>query len=125
MAIKADIGGDPLYFSGDTLLVRATVRNGDVSPIVSPAPALDLSLATTITWVLARAQGRTPILTKTNGSPAGITVINAVNGRINIQIDNADTAGLSGTYYHELQIEPGPSTALYGSFTIQKDSAPP
>jgi len=125
MAIKADLGGNPVYFSGDTLKIQVTVKDGDASPQVSPEPPLDLTLVTTVTWVLARAQGRAPILTKTNGSPDGITIIDAVNGRLDIQLDNADTANLKGTFYHELQIEPGPSTALYGAFVIQDDSAPP
>jgi hypothetical protein len=127
MAIQADIGGDPVYFSGDTLQIKVTIRDGDASPIVSPLPALDLSLATQITWVLAKKQGGTPIITKTLTSPGGVSIVSspATDGRVNIQLDNADTAGLKGSYYHELQIEPGPSTALFGNFEIQPDSAPP
>jgi len=125
MAIKADIGGDPLYFSGDTLQIRVTIDDGDASPIVSPLPPLDLSLATEITWVLAKKQGGAPLITKTLGSPTGVTIVDAANGRIDVQLNNADTAALKGTFYHELQIEPGPSTALFGNFEIQPDSAPP
>jgi hypothetical protein len=112
MAIQADIGGDPVYFSGDTLQIKVTIRDGDASPIVSPLPALDLSLATQITWVLAKKQGGTPIITKTLTSPGGVSIVSS-------------PAGLKGSYYHELQIEPGPSTALFGNFEIQPDSAPP
>ena len=80
---------------------------------------------TEITWVLAKKQGGTPLITKTLGSPTGVTIVDALNGRIDIQLNNADTASLKGTFYHELQIEPGPSTALFGDFEIQPDSAPP
>lgn len=118
MAIEAKVGDDPVYFSGDTLLIQLTINDGD-----NPGNPRNLSGVTDITWVLAKKQGAAPLVTKTLG--AGVTSPLDATGRVDIQIDNADTAALAGTYYHELQVEPGPSTAVFGEFIIQKDSATP
>lgn len=120
MAQRQDVGGDPVYFSGDALLLQVTVNDQAGSPL--DLSTLPLSEAT---WVLAKKQGSTPLVTKTLGS--GVTLVNppGADGRLDVQINNVDTAALKGEYYHELQLTPGPLTALYGDFTIQADSAPP
>jgi len=119
MPLEAKVGDSPLYFSGDALLLQLTILNGDSVG----SPPLDLTPFTQITWVLAGKQGQTPIVTKTLGS--GVTVVNAASGRVDVQINNADTATLKGTKYHEVQVEPGPNTVLFGEFIIQADSATP
>lgn len=123
MPLEQNVGADPKYFSGDALRLELTVRNGDVP---EPFPVLDLTPFTEITWALARRQGLAPLFTKTlTGGPTQIDPVDLVNGRIDVLINNADTAALSGTFYHELQLEPGPNTPMFGSFEIQKDSITP
>ena len=120
MANEQIVGDSPVYFSGDSLLLQVTVND-------SAGNALDLQALglTEATWVLAKKQGSAPLVTKTLGSGVVITTPPGTDGRLDIQIDNADTATLKGTHYHELQLEPGPLTALFGDFIIQADSASP
>lgn len=122
MPIEQNVGDDPLYFSGDALRLQITVHNGNS---VSD-PVLDLTPFTEITWALAKKQGSTPLVTKTlTGGPTQIDPVDLVNGRIDVLINNADTAAIKGDYYHELQLEPGPNTPMFGTFTIQADSITP
>lgn len=122
MPIEQNVGDSPVYFSGDALALQITVRDGDTPG----SPVLDLTPFTEITWALARKQGGDPIFTKTlTGGPTQIDPVDLANGRIDVLIGNADTADLSGEYYHELQLEPGPNTPMFGAFTIQKDSIAP
>ena len=120
MALEQIVGDDPPYFSGDALLLQVTVR--DASGNVLDLQAFGLTEAT---WVLAKKQGAAPGVTKTLGS--GVVIVNppGTDGRLDVTIDNADTAALKGDNYHELQLEPGPLTALFGAFIIQADSASP
>jgi hypothetical protein len=122
MPLEQNVGLAPLYFSGDALRLQITVRNGDLPS----SPVLDLTPFTEITWALAKKQGSTALFLKTlTGGPTQIDPIDLVNGRIDVLINNADTAALKGAYYHELQLEPGPNTPLFGSFTIQADTITP
>lgn len=122
MPIEQNVGDDPLYFSGDALVLEITVHNGNSAS----DPVLDLTPFTEITWVLAKKQGAAPLVTKTlTGGPTQIDPVDLVNGRIDVLINNADTASRKGEHYHELQLEPGPNTPMFGTFTIQADSAPP
>jgi hypothetical protein len=120
MANEQIVGDDPVYFSGDALLLQVTVRD-------SSGSVLDLAAfgLTEATWVLAKKQGAAPLVTKTIGSGVVITTPPGNDGRLDITIDNADTEALKGDHYHELQLEPGPLTAMFGAFIIQADSASP
>ncbi len=122
MPIEQTIGDDPLYFSGDALNLKITVRNGDLPT----SPVLDLTPFTEIIWALAKSQGKVPLFEKklSNG-PTEIDPVDLTNGRIDVLINNADTATLKGEFYHELQLTPGPNTPMFGAFTIQVDSIPP
>lgn len=122
MPLEQKVGDSPLYFSGDALRLEVTVRNGDLPS----SPVLDLTPFTEITWALARRQGNVPLFTKTlTAGPTEIDPVDLANGRIDVLIVNADTAALGGEFYHELQLEPGPNTPMFGPFTIQKDSITP
>lgn len=122
--LEQNIGDQTLYFSGDTLRIKFTVTDLDASPNVPK----DLTGAT-LTWVLAKSQGKTPILEKTNGSPEGITLDSPLTlGTGEILVDPADTRALKGTHYHELEVVDAlgnTSTVFFGSFVIQEDSAGP
>jgi hypothetical protein len=122
MPLEQNVGETPLYFSGDALRLEITVQNGDAVG----SPVLDLTPFTEITWALAKKQGAVPLVTKTlTGGPTQIDPIDLVNGRIDVLINNVDTAALKGTLYHELQLEPGPNTPMWGAFVIQADSITP
>lgn len=122
MPIKSDVGKTPLYFSGDALRLEVTVRDGDTGG----SPVLDLTPFTEITWALAKKAGATPLVTKTlTGGPTQIDPVDLANGRIDVLINNADTASLKGSLYHELQLAPGPNTPMYGDFVITVDSISP
>lgn len=122
MPINQAIGDSPLYFSGDALILKITVRNGDLPT----SPVLDLTPFTEIIWALAKSQGKIPLFTKSlSNGPTEIDPIDIVNGRIDVLINNADTSALKGEFYHELQLTPGPNTPMFGAFTIQDDSIAP
>ncbi len=122
MPLEQNVGLTPLYFSGDALALQITVRNGDLPS----SPVLDLTPFTEITWALAKKQGSAVLFTKKlSVGPTQIDPVDLANGRIDVLINNADTAALKGVHYHELQLEPGPNTPLFGSFTIQADSIAP
>ena len=122
MPLEQNVGLEPLYFSGDALRLQITIRNGDVPS----SPVLDLTPFTEITWALARKQGATALFTKKlSVGPTEIDPVDLTNGRIDVLINNADTAALKGAFYHELQLEPGPNTPLFGSFEIQADTITP
>ena len=106
---------DLTMHSGDTFRLEVTVNDSLGAP-------LDISTAT-ITWALSRKRSD-------KVSPRGdalvtkaATVIDGPTGRCNVTLYEADTAGLSGVYYHELQVTIGASvsTVIYGTFTIAKD----
>lgn len=118
MAIQADVGVSPVYFSGDNLLLEFTIDDGD-----SPGNPRDLTGVTGITWVLAKKQGAAPLVTKTLADDVSSPL--DATGRVDVQINNVDTATLKGTLYHELQVDNGPQTAAFGDFVIQDDSAAP
>jgi hypothetical protein len=122
MPIEQTIGVAPLYFSGDAYKLEITVRDGDSVT----SPPLNLTPYTEITFGVARKQGGNPIFTKKLSNGVGeINPVDIVNGRIDVLINNPDTAALKGDYYHELQLEPGPNTAMFGTWTIQADSITP
>jgi hypothetical protein len=122
MPIEQTIGGSPLYFSGDALKLEITVRDGDTVA----DPPLNLTPFTEIIFGVAKKQGAATLFEKklSNGV-SEIDPIDLANGRIDVFIDNVDTAALKGDLYHELQLEPGPNTAMFGTFSIQKDSILP
>jgi len=120
--LEQNVGLTPLYFSGDALRLEITVRNGDLPT----SPVLDLTPFTEITWALARKQGAAALFTKKlSVGPTQIDPVDLAQGRIDVLINNADTAALKGAFYHELQLEPGPNTPLFGSFEIQADTITP
>lgn len=114
MATKSDFE----FFSGDTQKLKYTIDDADAAPARK-----DLTGAT-ITWGLAKLQGKAPFLTKTIGS--GITVTDAANGELDVDLDPADTADVrGGDYYHELEIIDSlgnKATSAYGTITILADS---
>jgi hypothetical protein len=95
-------------YSGDTRYVNVTVLMPDGTSLIG-ASAI---------WVLVK--GSNTILTKTVGAGITITSVNTCQ----IDIDPADTTGLSGSYSHELEItdvDNHVSTTTTGTVLIKKD----
>lgn len=121
------IGSDPVHKQGDALKIEYTVRNPDGSVVDLDALGVNAG-GGSIIWVLANAEGASPILTLTlaaNPAQVVITTPPGTDGRIDVFLLNSDMAALKGDKYHELQLEPGPLTGAYGPFIITSASAPP
>lgn len=127
MPNQVTIGSDPVYKQGDTLKIEYTVRNPDNSIVDLDALGVNAG-GGSIVWVLANAEGATPILTLTlalNPAQVVITTPPGTDGRIDVFLLNSDMAALKGEKYHEIQLEPGPLTGAFGPFIITSASAPP
>lgn len=121
------IGESPVYKQGDALKIEYTVRNPDGTVVDLDALGVNGG-GGSIVWVLANAEGATPILTLTlalNPLQVVITTPPGTDGRIDVFLLNSNMAALKGEKYHELQLEPGPLTGAFGPFIITSASAPP
>jgi hypothetical protein len=111
---------DVAMFSGDTRVLAFTVTQaGDSTPV-------DLTGATAIKWKCARklSGGFSSTVTLSKALGAGITVTDADAGQLQVLLSPADTAALSGRFYHELEITDvagNVSTVAIGTLTIAKD----
>lgn len=85
-----------LTYAGDTYSIAVTITD-EVT-----AAAVDVSAAA-ISWTLSRTPGGAALLTKTK-SAGQIAVSGASNNIATVTIAAGDTADLSGTYYHEMQV---------------------
>lgn len=63
--------------------------------------AVDL-MGATIRWQMARSVRAAAILEKAIGS--GITITDAAAGKFTVELDPTDTAAITGTFYHEVEI---------------------
>src|SRR4051812_42135145 len=77
-----------------------------------------------IEWVFGRNPDMPPLFKKTIG--AGITVLDAAQGRLSVTIAAADTTGLrDATYYHTLwRVDTGTHAVLsYGPATLKQGAS--
>ena len=82
-------------YAGNSRILEVTVTDE------SDEAALDLTGATTVTWIMADKPGGIASITKTLGS--GVTVTDAVNGILQVIILAADSKIVTpGRYYHEV-----------------------
>lgn len=111
--------GDVTIFAGDSQRLEVEVFDPD-------GELVDLLGVQAITWHLSRTVHHRPaIVEKSIGQ--GVTVVDAPNGRVDIEIDPADTEGRSGRHYHEIEVidEQGHvSTILTGTVTIRPTNIP-
>ena len=99
-------------YSGDSKTLSVRVVNENWKPV-------DIDSATDITYKLAASVSGTALITKDLSD--GISVANST---VTITLGTADTASLSGDYYHELQITDASSnvfTAFSGTVTVTSD----
>lgn len=102
---------------GDTKKLSATVRDEAGAVVNLTGATIRWWLAKTITAPAPR------LLEKAIGT--GITVIDAPNGRFDVLITAANSAGISpGTLYHECEITDATgqvSTVFRGALTLERD----
>lgn len=105
---------DFALYQGDKVTLHITVRdrNGDPIDLANPVP-------TAITWAISRDAGTAALVSKSLAG-ATITVVDAPNGVIGIDVLPADVATLiAGCYHHELKITaPDPHTAAVGAVDL-------
>jgi hypothetical protein len=104
-----------LVWSGDDKVITVTVYDND-------DVVVDITSAT-ITYQLSQNVKSAAIISKTVGS--GITLTDPTSGVFTITFDPADTASLSGRYYHECEITDTSgdvSTGFVGYATIKEDA---
>lgn len=102
-------------FSGDDFDIVVTVRD-------TAGVAKNLTGTTAVVWNLAKRAGGTALLSKTLGS--GVVLTTPLSGVLTITLAPADTAGLAGPYYHEVQLVDAAAkkmTVLRGTATLLKD----
>jgi hypothetical protein len=114
MALKQDIE----IWSGNDTEINATITDTDAGA------AKDLTGAA-VTWILAKAQGKPALITKTVGS--GITLTTPLQGKCKVTLVPTDTEALKGTktYYHEMRVVDAATkkvTVLYGDVLLQENS---
>lgn len=105
--------------AGDTKNIFATVTD-------KFGTAIDLSAATSIRWWASRGNtetfSRTPVLMKSLEN--GIDEVSLIDGQFVVRVKTADTAGLNGSYYFEIEVIDAAgnvSTPIADSFTVKKD----
>lgn len=84
---------------GNDKLLKVTVTDETGTPI-------DVRLSSAIVWRIARTARGTTVLSKTIGS--GVNILNTLAGagevncgRIDITLEDTDTASLDGEFYHD------------------------
>lgn len=118
------INQNDTFYANNIRTLKFTVTDADASPV---AP-LDLT-GYTVQWAMSRflssgSYGTTAVLKKDNGSVGGVTVTDAVNGKCQVALIGADTASLSGKFYHELEVVDGTGKAVVvatGTLIINKN----
>jgi hypothetical protein len=110
-------------FAGNARKLIVSVVNDDTG---EPEDLTDVELF----WQASRGTtakfSSVPVLTKTIGN--GITVIDAINGELEIMLDADDTENLNGTYYHELlliDVTGDQQNLLADTFTVKRRLAKP
>ena len=114
---------------GDSRIVRFNVVNTDTPPV-----AIDLTGVTSIEFELTKSDPNNvpaPLGAAlfAKGIGTGVTVEDAVNGVVAVQIDEADTTGFQtpADYYYEVQavLSGDTSTILFGIISLKRDRIAP
>lgn len=105
--------------AGDTKRLTMTITEADQTT------RIDLTEATVKWWASKGTVdqfSRSPILKKSMGE--GIEDVALIDGEFMVMLEPADTAGLNGTYYFEVEITDAfgnVSTPIFDTFTVSKD----
>jgi hypothetical protein len=102
-------------YSGDHLTLQISVRD-------NAGLTKNLTSLSAARWKVGKNKTAPANISKSLGT--GITLIDGPTGRIDINLQPADTAGLKGTFIHELEITDGSGnvqTVMDGPFVINQD----
>lgn len=99
-------------YQGETKTLAVTITDDGGSP-------LDLTGLSAEWRLTTRVDPNTAVVTKTDG--AGITITDAVAGKLEVQLDGSDTEIDPGSYRHELRLTGTGyvATVLAGRVTIR------
>lgn len=115
MAKEIDIA----FFSGNDVLLKFTVDDEDDPPNVK-----DITGATDITFAIAKAKGKTPVLSWTLGD--GVTITDAAAGEFEVELTKAETEDLGPKHkYYEVRVTDSAgqsATVTHGASTISANS---
>jgi hypothetical protein len=101
---------------GDTKRLRVSVVDSD-------GAAVSLVGAQSIKWWAAKKVTSTVRLLEKSVASGSITVLDAAGGVLSIPILPADTAAITGDYYHELEVIDSAGdigTVLIGTMTVAR-----
>lgn len=107
------------FYSGDRRTLEFTVRN--------PAGAVVDITGASFLWTCRRSVlSAVAEVDKVSGeSPSEIDIVDAGNGRVDVELYPVDTDAISGDFYHELQMtdaQGNPTTVAFGTLTINEDA---
>lgn len=111
-------------YAGNARTLRFTVLDQDAPG----SPPKDLT-GLGIRWALTRFSGggdplSTPVLDKDTANAGQITIVDAINGVLEVNLAEGDTTSLLGDYYFELEVYSTGSFSLVvatGTETIRKN----
>lgn len=83
--------------TGQDVLIRVTLADQDGNPI-------NLVGAQRIVWGYGRSYGVAPDIAKDDAALGGVTVNDAINGIIDVDLQPADTTNRQGVYFHQAQV---------------------
>ena len=115
MTVQKIIAQNYQLFSGDTAVFKVTVKN-------QADQAQDITGATAL-FTIARRPEDTPVVQLTTGT--GITIDDAVTGKVTITVPSTDTDPLHGAYRWELQMTDAVgrvSTVAFGTVSFIIDA---
>src|SRR4051812_17604673 len=95
---------DDAFFAGNTRVLQFALTDEDAA---TPS-ALDLS-GCTVRWAASALDmdgtyDTTAVLRKDSAAAGGVIILDAAAGVARVVIEPEDTAGMSGNYYHELEV---------------------
>ena len=109
--------------SQDFELFKGNSKDLPVSVCDKAGAVVDITSATIRWWATEREVSGSVVIQKDIGSPGGITVTDAVNGKFTITIDPTDTKDLAGKFlYHEAEVLDNtgkPTTVMFGIIELR------
>lgn len=84
------------YHAGDDLLLEVTVTRGDGTQ--------DLTGASATYEIFRRIDGTKEVEVSKDTTGGGVQIVDAVNGRLDVDIDGSDTENMEGVYQHRLRV---------------------
>lgn len=109
------IGQNATMRSGDDLILKIAVTDADAGGFKNLTGAA-------VIWRASRKIGSSALISKSVGS--GITITDAVNGELEVELVPTDTEDLRGDFVHEAEVVDSlgkKATVTVGRLTIERD----